>query len=397
MRVLQPGRIGPLQLPNRLVRSATSETMATDEGGVTDDLVALHTGLAAGGVGLAILGHAYVDRRGQSQPNQTGIHDDSLIPGLRQLTEAVHDAGGRIFAQLAHAGSQTSMPDIDPLAPSPVANPLTGRRPDAASDPEIEATIEAFGAAAGRAVEAGFDGIHIHAANGYLISEFSSPSANTRTDRWGGSPDRRSRFLLAVYEAVRAAAGTDLPVTAKVGMVDQGADGLRLDESVYRVAELASRGLDGVEVSVGVMQSGTASCVKYVGVDRRRAVLDLLLPRVLSPAAPEAYFEAYARAVKERCPDLAVLLVGGLRSTEVIERVLGEGSCDFACLSRPLIREPDLPVQIRDGRRGAVDCTSCNLCLDTEGRYPLRCWRSPKSRLLQAAAMHLTDAVRGGR
>ena len=396
MHAFTPGRIGRLEIKNRFVRAATSETMATDEGAVTPALIELHQTLAANGVGLSLLGHAFVHPRGQSLPNQTGIHDDALIPGLAQLTDAVHGADGKIFAQLAHAGNQGGMSDLAMVAPSSVANALTGSVAEAARDDEIEEVIDAFGAAAVRAVEAGFDGVHLHAANGYLISSFGSPYSNTRTDRWGGDAERRSRLLTSVYQAVREAVGPDFPVTAKVGMEDQVDNGLSLAESVERVRTLASLGLDAVEVSVGLMGSGADSCHKYVAVDRRRALSDHLYLRVLSPPSAEAYFEPYAQAIRAVVPDLPLLLVGGIRTTETVERVLAEGSCDFVCLARPLIREPDVVAQIEAGRRGRFDCTSCNLCLENEGAYRLKCWRTPRVRLLHAAAAHIRRRIHSG-
>lgn len=393
MHAFTPGRIGRLEIKNRFVRAATSETMATDRGAVTLELIDLHRTLAANSVGLSLLGHAFVHPRGQSLPNQTGIHDDAMIPGLAQLTEAVHRAGGKIFAQLAHAGNQGGMSDSAMVAPSAMANALTGSVAEPARDEEIEEVIEAFGAAAARAREAGFDGIHIHAANGYLISSFGSPHSNTRTDRWGGDTERRSRLLTRVYQSIREVVGPEFPVTAKVGMEDQVDNGLELPESVERVRELAGLGLDGVEVSVGLMASGADSCHKYVAVDRRRALADHLYFRMFSPPSGEAYFEPYAQAIRAVVPDLTLLLVGGIRTTETVERILADGSCDFVCLARPLIREPDVVAQIEAGRRGRFDCTSCNLCLENEGSARLQCWRTPRVRLIHAAAAHIRRRV----
>ena len=389
MHAFTPGRIGRLEIKNRFVRAATSETMATESGAATPALIELHQTLAANGVGLSLLGHAFVHPRGQSLPNQTGIHNDAMIPGLAQLTDAVHQEGGLIFAQLAHAGNQGGMEDIAVVAPSSVPNALTGSVAQPASDEEIEEVIDAFGAAATRAVEAGFDGVHIHAANGYLISSFGSPYSNTRLDHWGGDAGRRSRLLTRVYQAVRQAVGRDFPVTAKVGMEDQMDNGLALAESVERVRVLAGLGLDAVEVSVGLMASGADSCRKYVAVSRRRALADHLYLRMFSSASSEAYFEPYAQAIRAVVPDLTLLLVGGIRTTETVERVLAEGSCDFVCLARPLIREHDVVAQIEAGRRGRFDCTSCNLCLENEGTYRLQCWRTPRVRLLHAGAAHI--------
>jgi len=387
------GRIGLLSTRNRIVRAGTSETMAGEQGQVTPQLCSLYETLAQHQVGLLFTGHLYCARRGQYARRQTGIYDDSLIDGLRELTTAVHRHGAPIFAQLAHAGSQSRVQAGDPLAPSAVPNALTGREVRDAQPEDIAQAIAAFGAAARRAVAAGFDGIHIHAANGYLISEFSSPAANRRTDEWGGSPQARDRFALEVVRAVRAAAGPELPVTMKLGMVDAVPDGLTLEESVRRARALVDAGLDGIEVSCGIMRLASDSAAQYVAVDRRRALEDLLLHRVLSGPAAEAYFVPWARALRAEV-DTMIVAVGGMRTTETMEAVLAAGDADFVALARPLIREPDLVSQLAGGRTGRVDCTSCNLCLMHEGHHSLRCWRVPRQRLIAHAAFRLTGGFK---
>lgn len=363
--------------------------MAGEHGEVTPRLCALYEKLARHEVGLLFTGHLYCDHRGQYARRQTGIYDDSLIDGLRQLTAAAHRHGAPIFAQLAHAGSQSRVEVGNPLAPSAIPNALTGREVREAAPEDIGEAIASFGAAARRAVAAGFDGIHIHAANGYLISEFSSPAANRRTDEWGGSAESRDRFALEVVRAVRRAVGPEVPVTLKLGMVDAVPGGLTLEESVRRAGVLVQAGLDGIEVSCGIMRLASDSARQYVAVDRRRAVEDLLLHRVLSGPAAEAYFMPWARALRAEI-ETKIVAVGGMRTTETIEAVLSAGHADFVALARPLIREPDLVSQLAAGRTGRVDCTSCNLCLMHEGHHSLRCWRVPRRRLVAHAAFRLS-------
>ncbi|MYB43531.1 MAG: NADH:flavin oxidoreductase [Acidimicrobiia bacterium] len=268
---LRPGRIGTVTTANRVVRAATSETMATPSGAVLDSYVDLYRRLAAGGAGLILTGHMYVDPRGQASRNQTGIHDDRVVPALRRATGAVHEAGGLVFAQLGHCGSQTMMSSITAVAPSPVPNAMYARQPEGLSEAGIWALVRAFGDAARRAREAGFDGVHIHGGNGYLISEFCSPHANTREDGWGGDAERRSRFFIEVYEAVRAAVGTGFPVTARLSVEDSVPGGLRREESFQRARLLAERGIDGLETTFGVMRSYVENIRPYVAVGRRQA------------------------------------------------------------------------------------------------------------------------------
>ncbi|MFL5877330.1 MAG: NADH:flavin oxidoreductase [Solirubrobacteraceae bacterium] len=392
--MFQPGQLGPLELRNRIVRAGTSETMADERGAVTDEYVALYETLSRNDVGLIFTGHLYCAERGQYARRQTGIYSDDLVPGLRRVADAVHRHGGRILAQVAHAGSQSRVQaGTEPLAPSAVPNALTGRDVPEASTAEIGEAIEAFAAGARRAVDAGFDGVHIHAANGYLISEFSSPAANRRIDAWGGSAEARDRFALEVARAVRAAVPASMPVTMKLGMVDATPGGLGLDESVRRAERLVAAGLDGVEISCGVMRAASDSARQYVAVDRRRAAEDLLLHRLLSEAAPEAYFLPWARAVRSAV-ETVIVLVGGMRTTHTMNRVLAAGDADLVALSRPLIREPDLVRQLARGRTGRVDCTSCNICLLHEGHHSLRCWRTPRRNLVEHALFRLGGGLR---
>jgi len=243
-----------------------------------------------------------------------------------------------------------------PVAPSPVPQVKGGPRPQELTEAEVVELIAAFGRAAGRAKEAGFDGVQLHGAHGYLISQFCSPASNWRRDRWGGSSARRLRFLEEVAAAVRDEVGSDYPLLIKLGIQDFIRDGLTLDDGVEIVRHLADWGIDAVEISCGI--GGTSS---------RK---DILRPE------DEAYFLPQARRARE-ATDLPLILVGGMRSLEVIESILEEGTADFISMSRPLIREPDLPNQWREGRTEPAACISCNNCWPGPGEYGIAC-RAPK-------------------
>ena len=392
--LFRPGSIGPVEVRNRIVRAGTSETMAGPNGEVTDELLALYDALARNEVGLIFTGHLYCHPRGRYAPRQTGIWSDELVPGLHRLAETVHRHGARIFAQVAHAGSQSRVPGNTPLAPSPVPNQLTGREVAAADESEIEEAIDAFAAGARRAVEAGFDGVHIHGANGYLISEFSSPLTNERSDRFCGSAEARDAFALEVVRRVRAAVPADRALAMKIGFVDAvpAATKLELDESVRRAARLVAAGLDGVEVSCNAMHLATDSCRAYVATGGARALRDLLFHRVLAAPAEEAYFRPWAHALRDEV-DTTVVLAGGMRRAETMAAVIESGDADFVALARPFIREPDLVPRLAAGQRQAA-CVSCNLCLRHEGRHSLRCWRVPRRRLVQHASYRLAGGLR---
>ena len=368
--------------------------MAGPDGEVTDELVSLHSELARGRVGLSFTGHMYCDARGRYGRHQTGIYADQLIPGLRRLTDAVHRHGGKVFAQLAHAGSQTPLSDVEPIAPSSVANHMTGREVAAAPAEDVAATVAAFGHAARRAAEAGFDGVHLHGANGYLISEFRSPLTNRREDEWGGSAEARERFPIAVVEAVRAALPADRSLTMKLGFRDAvEEEGLEIDDAVAGAGRIVAAGLDGVEVSSNLMADYVSASIRaYVAVDRSAAARDLLPHRLFRAPEAEAYFLPWARALRDGV-ETKIVLVGGLRRTETMNRILEDGDADFLSLARPLLREPDLVRKLEAGRTGLVDCTSCNICVQHMEIDPLRCWRTPRRRLFQHAFRRFTGRL----
>ena len=390
--LFEPGRLGSLTIDGRIIRSSTSETMATPAGEVTDELITMYTTLARGGVPLMFAGQMFCEERGRYGRAQTGIHDDKLLGGLTRLTDAVHRAGSRIFAQLAHAGNQSLVLDLPLLAASPGANPMTGHQASAASDADILAAIESFGTAASRAVEAGFDGVHIHGANGYLISSFMSPLSNTRTDRWGGSVHARDELPIAVVRRVRAGVPDRFPVTIKLGLIDEMPGGLDLVESIPRAAALAAAGVDAIEVSSNLALSYSFSARPYTGVTRRQALRDLLVHRVLAQQRPEAYFRPLAAQLSATI-DAPVILTGGLRSRVVMESVLRSGDAQFLALGRPFIREPDL-IRRLGGEKPAPACTSCNICAMHDEYHPLRCWRYPRRNLAEHAGFRLKGGFR---
>jgi 2,4-dienoyl-CoA reductase-like NADH-dependent reductase (Old Yellow Enzyme family) len=267
-----------------------------------------------------------------------------------------------------------------PLAPSIVPNAIFARPPVEMSDAEVTKTVADFAAAAARARRAGFDGVHLHSGNGYLLSQFNSPFANRRTDRWGGDAQRRARFTLEVYRAVRHATGDDFAITARLGVADAVANGLELADGLAIARQLAAEGLDGLEVTYGVMTSYRENIRPYAGVGRVQAIANGMLHRSFSAPIGEAYYRPFAQAAK-RTVNIPVILVGGVRSTEVMDDVIRSGDADFLAMARPFVREPDLVNKIAHGRRGPVACVSCNICFLHEGSDPLRCWRTPSAML----------------
>jgi 2,4-dienoyl-CoA reductase-like NADH-dependent reductase (Old Yellow Enzyme family) len=391
--LLQPGHVGERRVRNRIVRSSTSETLADEAGAITEGYKALHLKLARGGVGLILTGHCYVERRGKYTAGMTALDRDDLIPPLLELTSEVHKEGSLIFAQLNHAGSKSRDSTIDPVAPSVVTNPSFRRTPvKPASETDIELVIHSFGQAALRAAEAGFDGIHVHAGHGYLLSEFLSPITNHRTDHWGGSAENRARMLMEVYRAIRSAVGSRFPVTVKLGLEDFVEGGLSVTDGLRAARLLDAEGVDAIEGSAGLISPAAESARQYAGVTRKRALQDKLFHRVFSKPAPEAYFREHAKRLRSAV-SCKVIIVGGLRSIEVMEDIVSSGDADFVSLARPLIREPDLVRKIEEGRIDIAACVSCNICMMHEGLHPLKCWRNSNRDLLEHALYRLAGKL----
>ena len=341
-----PQKLGHLTLPNRLVRSATAERMADDDGHPLPAMVSLYRELARGGVGLIISGHMYVHPSGKAHPEMTGVYADDLVESLRPLVEAVHREGGLVAAQINHAGlkNDPSVP-LGPIAPSALQDDRISDRPSRAfTSAEIEELIEAFGQAARRVQHAGFDAVQIHCAHGYLISQFLSPLTNQRTDEWGGSLANRMHFMQRVVQSVRRQVGPDYPVFAKLGMMDGIEGGLTLDEGAQVVAAMPQMGLDAVELSGGFGSKHFVNVRK--GIRREE---------------DEAYFLEFAQKVRQ-VTDMPLMLVGGFRSRQVMEKVLAEGDADFISMCRPLINAPDFPKKLLQGALDRSECLSANNC-----------------------------------
>ena len=362
-RIFEPMALGGLEMENRLVRSATWEGLALPDGSVTDRLVALYRDLAEGGVGLIVSSYLYVQANGRQQVTQIGAHEDRLVPGLARLAEAVHAAGGRLVGQLVHCGGQATRAAIggeDPVAPSAIPSPGYPEVPKALTEDEVPALVESFSGAAARLKQAGFDGVQLHGAHGYLLSQFLSPLRNQRADRWGGDLQGRARFALEVYAAVRDAIG-DLPVLIKLNAHDFLEGSTTEVDSTYLAAALADAGIDGIEVSGGTPGSGKLGPVRSP-IDRPE---------------DEAYFLPQARALRAAAPDVPLILVGGVRSPERIEAILAGGEVDGVALCRPLIREPALPNRWRDGDRTRAACRSCTGCFGPARKGDgIRCLRA---------------------
>ncbi|MDL2209441.1 NADH:flavin oxidoreductase [Desulfovibrio sp. OttesenSCG-928-O18] len=335
-----PVSFGKLRLKNRVVRSATWEGLATEDGKVTEAVAGLVGELAKGGCGLIISSHAYVSRDGHASPRQVGGYDASCLEGLTRQAEAAHEHGAPIVLQISHAGiSALPGSTAQPLGPSAFENAVAMSRAD------IARITASFAAAAALAQKAGYDGVQIHAAHGYLLAQFLCPHLNRREDEYGGSLENRARFLREVYRAVREAVGAAFPLLIKINSNDFMPDGLTPEEAATVSGWLVEEGLDAVEYSGG----------------SRFAPRGAFPTGKVRTGSGEGYYLEEARIYKEKVK-APLILVGGFRTLAGSNAVLEQGLADAVAYSRPLIREPDFPARWQAGTAESTTCISCNLC-----------------------------------
>jgi 2,4-dienoyl-CoA reductase-like NADH-dependent reductase (Old Yellow Enzyme family) len=320
--------INGMILSNRFIRSATWAGMATDEGTCTPQLIDLMSALSVGGVGLIITGHAYVRQDGQHSPWQLGIHQGTLIPGLQNLTRAVHEHESKIVIQLGFGGAYLSKSRVRSM-----------------SAEDFHVLAEAYGQAALRAQKADFDGVQIFAAHGFFLSQMLCPRYNDRTDDYGGDIANRARALIEVLGAIRNAVGRDYPVLAKLNCRDYVENGLTLEDSVKVAGMLEKAGIDAIELSGGLLNNPSIMRSKIDSGDSY------------------AYFQAEARIFKESIK-VPLILVGGIRSYDTAKQVVDEGVAEYISMSRPFIREPGLIKRWKAGDRREAACISCDNCFE---------------------------------
>jgi len=382
--LLSPGRIGSLELRNRIIVTAMGVSLAEQDGVCGERLIAYHEAQARGGAGLIVMGVTGVAWPvGAVQPNQTAISDDRFVPGLRRLAEAVHAHGTKIAAQLHHGGlvaghsAQFGLPLWGPSVPPP----FEGDFPDAflpeemaafagvaaptvkvLTKDDIQLAVRQFAEAAGRARAVGFDGVEIHGGHGYLLSSFFSPATNKRGDEYGGSLENRARLMLEVVQAVRERVGRDFPVWCKLDSREIGrAGGIVLEDAKRLAALLEAAGVDAI----------TVSAYHDVGQGKLHSGSNI-------PHEPELNIPP-AAAIKAglKIPVIA----SGRIEPEAADRRIAQGAFDFLAMGRKLLADPDLPRKLAAGRSADVrPCIYCYTCVSTAYvREQVRCAVNPET------------------
>ncbi|MGE5485339.1 MAG: NADH:flavin oxidoreductase [Ignavibacteriales bacterium] len=308
-----------LHLRNRLVMPPMATGMARENGDLTPSHVEHYRKRAAAGVGLIIFEHSYVDLDGKCGPGQAAVDRDTLVDGFREVTKVVKGEGAAIALQITHAGSAAAHECRERrlLGPSPVPHPEGQGVPEELTVAEIARITDLFAAAAARAVKAGFDGVEIHGAHGYLLGQFLSPLTNLRTDEYGGTIDNRMRFPVQVTRAVRAAVGPDYPVLYRLGAWDGVKGGLMLDDAVKVAGALLEAGVDIIDVSGGMCGSR---------------------PDFLQGV--QGYFVPLAARIRKES-GAPVICTGGITEPEFANRLIKYDRVDLVGVGRALLADPD--------------------------------------------------------
>jgi len=348
--------IGPMELKNRLWRAATWLNMADSKGHMTERLQKVYLDLARGGVGTIITGYAFVLEEEQPNPCMLGIYNDSFLPEYREFSQKIQAEGANIVMQIVYGGSFTSyLPEKRTIwGPSAVAHPLSKVVPTEMTADNIETVISAFAGAAGRVKAAGFNGVELHAAHSYLLSQFLSPYYNRRTDEYGGSIENRGRIIFEVLEAVRKEVGPNYPVFIKMHCTDDWDDkGITEKESLIVALELEKRGITGIEFSGGNMD---AEDYPNKGPGRGRIL----------KVEKQSYFAAATARIAEHLK-IPVISVGGHRTPERLEKILNSSSIEYFSLARVLHSEADIVNLWQQDKTAKPRCVSCNKCWHPSG------------------------------
>ncbi|MBN1689786.1 MAG: FAD-dependent oxidoreductase [Dehalococcoidia bacterium] len=342
--LFQPVKIGKLEIKNRLSVPPMATGFAAEDGGVSDRLITYHEARARGGFGLIIVEVTAVDgERGLGSGHQLCLHDDNLIPGFKKLADAVHRHGTKIAIQLYHPGRCTFpffIGNRQPIAPSPVPDPIVRQAPQMLTISEIRVLVEKYAQAARRAQEAGCDAAEIHGAHGYLIAQFMSAYANKRTDEYGGGIDGFLRFPLEIVRRARELVGPDFPVLFRISGEEVVQLGRTVPESIEMMKQLVSAGIDAADVSIGVYESGHLTSAP--------------------PDMPQGFNSETSLKFKQSL-DIPVLVTGRINHPSVASELITSGKADMVHIGRQSLTDPDWPAKVGDGKeQDIVKCLSCN-------------------------------------
>ncbi|MFL6025210.1 MAG: FAD-dependent oxidoreductase [Marmoricola sp.] len=362
--LLRPGRIGSMELRNRIVMSPMETLYGTPEGLPSERTVAYFAARAAGGVGLITVGATGIDHLHPETPGGLQLGTDEGVAAHRRLTDAVHEHGAKIQPQMVHAGPDGLGPEMHGVAsigPSVIPSYLTGRPSEEITHQQIAGLMDLYKAAVRRAREAGYDGIELHAAHGYMmLGSFLAPQRNRRTDEYrGDSVEGRLRIVLEALAAIRSEVGEDFPITLRISGFERVAGGRPMYETAQVAPRLVAAGVNAFHVSGGV--------------------IDRLVSKMVNGSDDGDGLNTGAAAAVRQVVDVPVIAVGRLHDPDLAEQVLADGRADFVAMGRPLLADPELPNKLRTGGR-VRRCISCENCIDSlEQRFSVDCAVNPRT------------------
>ena len=383
--------ISGITVKNRIIRSATHDGLADENGAPNDKLISKYENLARNEIGCIITGYAAVSRNGVSPyPAMMKIYDDGVINKYKELTDAVHKYNTPVILQIAHCGRQTSSKAIgmQKVAPSSVLHTFYPDKAKELAENEINEIINDFINAAVRAEKAGFDGVQLHGGHGYLLHDFMSPYGNRRKDKWGGSLENRCRIVELIIKGIKEK--TSLPVWIKLSAEDNRKGGMNIESSVEICKRLEASGCDAIEVSCGTVEDGMNTmrsrllpmdavfryrepCASFPEILKKISLpaANLINPLIKQPAPLENFNVENAGLIKKSV-SIPVIVVGGIHKADDMEKILDDGKADFISMCRPFICEPDLVKKLMNGQTESK-CIMCNYCGLVIEKEPTRC------------------------
>jgi len=350
--LFKPLQINSLTIKNRFIRSATVDNLGENML-VTDAQLDFYRELAKGETGLIVSSGLFPSLDGWAAPGQLGIHTDEMIPSLKKIVDTVHAHDGKIVAQLMHAGwfGNPELCGLQTVGPSETVNPANSLKVRELSSDEVEEKVDEFVKAGARAAEAGFDGVQIHAAHGWLVSAFLSPVTNQRNDKWGGSASNRANFVIEITEGLRKVTGPDYPILIKLGIKEYHPEGKSAEEGISSANMFIDAGMDAIEISEGVEE----------------VPFNHIRPDEMSP-----YYVDECKIARDAISK-PLILVGGMRNLSEVEKVVDDGIADAISMCRPFIMDQHIVRKFREGSSEKSLCTSCNKCIETMLERNLHC------------------------